>query len=170
MPKFSKYTKKQLFEAVSNSGSINQVIKYLKLKSNGGNSNTISKYIKQYNIDTSHFHKHGWSKNKTFGPKRPIEDYLSNKFHINTHKLKTRLIKENYFEYKCYNCEMTQWMNKPIPIQLHHKDGNKDNNNLSNLQILCPNCHAQTDNYGIKNSQIYKDNLHRKQSAIVMSL
>lgn len=30
---------------------------------------------------------------------------------------------------------------------MHHIDGNYKNNNLSNLQLLCPNCHSQTDNY-----------------------
>lgn len=32
-------------------------------------------------------------------------------------------------------------------MQLHHIDGNNKNNSLENLQILCPNCHSQTDNY-----------------------
>lgn len=43
--------------------------------------------------------------------------------------------------------ELSEWMGKPIPLELHHKDGNHYNNDLSNLEILCPNCHAQTDNY-----------------------
>ena len=27
-------------------------------------------------------------------------------------------------------------------LQVHHIDGNRDNNNINNLIILCPNCHA----------------------------
>ena len=42
---------------------------------------------------------------------------------------------------------MTEWMGISIPIELHHIDGNRFNNKLDNLQILCPNCHALTDNY-----------------------
>jgi hypothetical protein len=38
------------------------------------------------------------------------------------------------------------WNDKPIPLELHHKDGDHFNNELSNLQILCPNCHAQQSN------------------------
>ena len=41
----------------------------------------------------------------------------------------------------------SSWNNKPIPLQLHYIDGNHNNNKLDNLQLLCPNCHAQTDNY-----------------------
>ena len=36
-------------------------------------------------------------------------------------------------------------------LSLHHIDGDRHNNVFENLQILCPNCHAQTDNYGSKN-------------------
>jgi predicted amidophosphoribosyltransferase len=32
-------------------------------------------------------------------------------------------------------------------MQLHHIDGNNSNNSLENLQMLCPNCHSQTENY-----------------------
>lgn len=34
--------------------------------------------------------------------------------------------------------------------------GNPDNNVDSNLMLLCPNCHAKTDNYKSKNRQINK--------------
>jgi predicted HNH restriction endonuclease len=42
-------------------------------------------------------------------------------------------------------------LKKPIPLELHHKDGNRYNNSLNNLMLLCPNCHALTDNYRAKN-------------------
>jgi 5-methylcytosine-specific restriction endonuclease McrA len=37
-------------------------------------------------------------------------------------------------------------LGKPIPIELHHKNGDHYDNSLDNLEILCPNCHAQEDN------------------------
>ena len=42
-------------------------------------------------------------------------------------------------------------MVEPIPLELHHKDGNRYNNQLDNLMLLCPNCHALTENYRAKN-------------------
>lgn len=42
-------------------------------------------------------------------------------------------------------------MGKPIALELHHINGISSDLRLENLQILCPNCHAQTDNYRGKN-------------------
>ena len=52
---------------------------------------------------------------------------------------------------KCWLCGITEWFGKPLGFELEHKDGNSDNNNLSNLSILCPNCHSQTPTYKAKN-------------------
>lgn len=34
-----------------------------------------------------------------------------------------------------------------VPIELEHIDGNSNNNELSNLKLLCPNCHSLTPTY-----------------------
>jgi predicted nucleic acid-binding Zn ribbon protein len=38
-----------------------------------------------------------------------------------------------------------------VPIQLEHKDGNSENHNLNNLELLCPNHHSLTPTYGALN-------------------
>ena len=50
-------------------------------------------------------------------------------------------------EKKCEICGCTDWLGKPITLQLHHKNGNPYDDRLENLQILCPNCHSQTHNF-----------------------
>src|SRR6516164_8655510 len=147
MIRFTRYTKQQLLDAIDNSTSIAQVLSKIGLAPKGGNYQVVKKFIKQENLDTSHFNGQGWNKGKTYGPKRPIEDYLSNKFTITSHKLRKRLIAEKVFENKCYGCNLTIWLNRPIPLELEHKDGNHDNNTLENLILLCPNCHALTPTY-----------------------
>lgn len=67
---------------------------------------------------------------------------------ISSHRLKLRILEDGIKEHKCECCGLISWNDKPIP--LHHIDGNHYNNDLSNLQILCPNCHAQTSNYSCK--------------------
>ena len=58
------------------------------------------------------------------------------------------LQKQNY---KCSKCGIQDWNNKPITLELEHKDGNSSNNTEENLECLCPNCHSQTSTYKAKN-------------------
>lgn len=54
-----------------------------------------------------------------------------------------------------------EWLGAPIPLQVHHINGNTTDNRLENLQYLCPNCHSQTDNFCGKNTNKTKINNKR---------
>lgn len=50
------------------------------------------------------------------------------------------------------SCELCGWDKKNsttnrTTLEVHHKDGNYKNNNINNLQVLCPNCHSLTESY-----------------------
>jgi hypothetical protein len=134
--------KEKFCDAVASSISIAQVLSKIGLAQKGGNYNTIHRYIKLYKLDTSHFIGQRWSKGKKLGPKKDINDYLSNKYPIGSHKLKLRLIAAGILEPKCSNCGIEQWLGLPAPLELDHINGNHDDNSLSNIRIVCPNCHA----------------------------
>ena len=85
-----------------------------------------------------------------FEKARPIEDYLSNRVPMQSDKLKSRLISEKVLEPVCAKCGLAYWMQQDIPLELDHIDGDHNNNKKSNLQLICPNCHAQTDTYRVK--------------------
>lgn len=82
--------------------------------------------------------------------KLPLEKILTEDSEYNRTKLKDRLVSEGIKEYKCECCGLSEWMNRPISLQLHHLNGIHNDNRLSNLQLLCPNCHSQTENFGTK--------------------
>jgi len=63
---------------------------------------------------------------------------------IKKHLLKTR-------PYQCEECLLSEWKGNPIPLELHHIDGNSENNKKENLKLLCPNCHFFTPTYRSKN-------------------
>lgn len=48
---------------------------------------------------------------------------------------------------KCQHCGIEKWNNEHLAMECHHIDGNKRNNKIENLILLCPNCHSQTQNY-----------------------
>ena len=81
---------------------------------------------------------------------RDMAEYLDNKVPMQSDKLKVRLINEGYLEPKCAICERNFWIGETIPLQLDHINGNNDDNSLENLRLLCPNCHAQTPQYRLK--------------------
>ena len=66
----------------------------------------------------------------------------------NTEKKKQLIEKRGH---RCECCGLTEWLNQPIKLEVHHIDGDNTNNQDDNLQLLCPNCHAQTDSYRGKN-------------------
>ena len=131
-------------EAVKISINFTEVLYQLDIPRQGNNSSTLKNILDDNNIDYSHFTGRARVYNKS---ETPIEDYLSNKKGISTFSLKLKLFKNNLKENKCEICGLTEWKNKPIICQLHHVDGNSSNNSLSNLQMLCPNCHSQTNNF-----------------------
>ena len=53
--------------------------------------------------------------------------------------------------HRCEDCQLTEWMTKPVPLELEHVDGNSENNDLKNLKLLCCNCHALTSTYKGRN-------------------
>lgn len=62
--------------------------------------------------------------------------------------LKNRLLKEGILENKCYGCGLSPvWRGIRLTLHLEHKNGNRNDNRLENLTVLCPNCHSQTLTY-----------------------
>ena len=55
--------------------------------------------------------------------------------------------------YKCERCGLSSWQEQEIPLEVHHIDGDHLNSEIDNLQLLCPNCHALTDNWRGKNNK-----------------
>lgn len=142
------WSKENIEKAVKDSDSYSETLRKMNIPIQGCNSNTLKKKIEEYNIDIQHFtfkkqYKEGLVNFKYI----ESSEYLGTDKHIQTSKLKDKLLKEGLKQNKCEICGITEWMNKPIVCQLHHINGNNDDNRLENLQMLCPNCHSQTENY-----------------------
>jgi DNA-binding transcriptional ArsR family regulator len=81
----------------------------------------------------------------------PIESYLIADRPHNRGNLKRRLVREGLKEPRCELCGIAEWQGKPLSLALHHINGEGHDNRLENLQLLCPNCHSQTDNFSGRN-------------------
>lgn len=125
---------------------------------------TLKSYYKKLGIEYSgNQNRKGM---KHYEARIPIEQYLTSNSG-NSQKRK-RLVEEGIKEEKCECCGLSEWMGKPIPLELHHKDFNHYNNNIDNLQILCSNCHMQAHNYNScnKNNLSASDESQKVESSL----
>ncbi|MFA5573286.1 MAG: HNH endonuclease signature motif containing protein [Candidatus Bathyarchaeia archaeon] len=106
---------------------------------------TLDAYLEKMNI--KYEGNKGLKGLKVSPHKKKAEIFLVKGSLITSHKLKLKLFEENIKEEKCEKCGIVDWNNEKVSFELHHIDGDRFNNLLENLKILCPNCHSQTNNY-----------------------
>jgi len=163
------YTDQEFIKAVKTSRSIQETIRKIGIHVCGGNYQTIRRNALRLNLSLDHFSGQSWNKGNVAGLsnglKRPMTEILvENSTYTNNFFLKQRLIKEGYFEHKCYRCNRTEWEGQKIPIQLEHKNGVHNDNRIKNITFLCPNCHALTDTYCGKNKKRTNSKLIKNRS------
>ena len=151
-----KVTKGELKEALETSRSIRQALMKVGLKPAGGNYATANQLIKEFDIDTSHMFGKGWNRGDVLGLRKlntkPLEDILvKDSTYSSSHGLRKRLIQAGFKEAVCEMCHRSTWNGAPISLELNHINGDRLDHRLENLQLLCPNCHAQTPTYRGKN-------------------
>lgn len=140
-----KWTIQQLRIVVKKSHSIREVIQSLGLVPAGGNYQQIKKAISENKIDIQHFSGQGWRKNKSFPyqPRAALNDLLVKNSAVQSFKLKKRLFHAGLKKPQCEICGWAeQAENGRIPVELDHVNGDRYDNRLHNLRILCPNCHS----------------------------
>ena len=67
------------------------------------------------------------------------------------------------YGYKCSCCNISDWNGKDLSLHVDHIDGNSDNNFPSNLRLLCPNCHSQTETFSGRNKKNTKRNSYMQR-------
>ena len=111
---------------------------------------TLNRYLEKMGIEYS------GQQNKK-GQQKGSNKYLTaleyiKSTYVKAPTLKAKLIRDGLKEDKCERCGISEWQGEKLTLELHHKDGNHYNNTLSNLQILCPNCHSLTEKYNGRNN------------------
>ena len=131
-----RYTGEAFAEAVRVSASIAQVLRRLGLRPAGGNYANAKRTLQRLGLDTSHFTGTGWSAGQR------LKDWSA---YTRATALKPHLLADRGA--RCHTCRRTTWMGSTIPLEVHHIDGDRTHNDIENLRLLCPNCHALTDNW-----------------------
>jgi hypothetical protein len=110
----------------------------------GVDSRTFAKIAREYGV----YDNAGYGKGRV---KFELEDILAGLHpQYPTSKLSKRLVSEGLKKYECESCGIAEWNGNPISLELNHIDGNSGNHSLGNLELICPNCHSQTETYRSK--------------------
>ncbi len=83
--------------------------------------------------------------------KLPSNEFFAAGVYRSRTYLKLRLIEEGHKIAACEVCGLREWREAPLSLALHHVNGDRDDNRVANLRLLCPNCHSQTDTFAGRN-------------------
>jgi len=147
----TNWNKKSIEIVMATAVSKSDILRKLGLKINSGNFQTLEKYCSLYDIDISQKKFDHKSHSKIYGFQKKLmndEIFCLNSVTDDTKTIKKRAIEEGFLKNECYECSSPPiWNKKPLKLHLDHINGNRRDNRIVNLRILCPNCHSLTDNY-----------------------
>lgn len=144
----------EFIQLVNNSTCYSDILRYFSLSTSGESSRKVLKQrITELSCSVTHFVRYKLPSKESI-TKYTLSDILIEKSpYQNRARLKSRLLSENILTYKCAICGISDWLGNKISLQLDHINGINNDNRISNLRLLCPNCHSQTDTYAGKNSK-----------------
>ena len=156
------FTDEELTVAVRISYCVLDVLDNLNMRASGPNYTSIRNKIAELNLKTEH-----WRETKT-GPKgkrQSLDEILvkDSKYKYSS-SLKKRLVRAGLLEYRCYICGINEWREKELTLEMDHANGDRMDNRIENLRLLCPNCHSQTLTHTGRNGRAnytINDNLKR---------
>lgn len=143
----NKLTKEQIQEAIANTSSMIAAARYLDVS-----RDRFKRYAKKYDLFVPNQPGKGTKKSRISN-----EELFSNRDCEVSSTVLIKRLKE-IREWKCEKCGLKTWFDQPLSLEIHHIDGNRHNNCLDNLQILCPNCHSLTENWRSRNIKGYNKN------------
>jgi len=153
MPRPRRYSDSALKEAVQQCQSFRQVLARLGLKEAGGNYRSVKERSQLIGLSLVHLKGQSWRRGSTVpvAAARPLLEILTQGSSYRSSLLGKRLVREQFKPHRCEGCLLEAWQGRPIPLELDHANGDRTDNRLLNLRLLCPNCHAQTSTYRGKN-------------------
>ena len=160
-----RWTIEALRSAVACEMSLAGVLRSIGLRPAGGNYENVGRVIRSFGFSTQHWTGKGHlrSRHNPHVPKISLARLLVRDSAYHSNKLRRRLIAEGILEARCVWCGSTEWLGRAIPLELDHVDGDRTNNLLCNLRLVCPNCHALTPTYRGRNIALRRSKLAAPQ-------
>ena len=147
------YTVNEETEAIEGAESLAGDMRALGRSPSSAGYRHLRGLVRNERLGTDHFKGEGWRKgvNGALRPAQPLSEVLVAGRLLNSAKLRKRLIAEGLKEEVCEACGGRERMGEPIPLELEHTNGQRSDNRLENLRLLCPNSHSFTPTYRGRN-------------------
>lgn len=149
-------------EAVDGARSYAQVLRRLGLKPGGTVYRRLQERITELGLDTSAMKGQAWARGLK-APSPPSYTYqldeilVKDSRYLNNVTLKKRLLRADLLVEVCYVCGLREWRGQTAPLRLDHINGDRRDNRLENLRMICPNCDAFQDTHCARNIGRYDD-------------
>lgn len=141
--------KELLKHLVETSQSYSEILRKQGKAISGASIKVLKQLLADYAIECN-FNTHSIQSKE----KKSLSEILVQNSTYQSAKLKNRLIKAGIKQDICEICGCSNnWNGKPLVLQLDHINGDHYDNRLENLQILCPNCHSQTETFSNKRNK-----------------
>lgn len=157
--RYMVWEEQKLRRIVEESVTIAECLRKLGLCTRGNNFRTFRRKAEKWGVNYEHFDKNASKRARDAHKfKRSVPNTL---VFCENSKVSSRLLRQRYIEInkliKCEDCGISdEYNDKPITLQIDHKNGIRNDNRLVNLRWLCPNCHSQTETYGTKGKSFNK--------------
>lgn len=163
--RYKKYDKKELETMLSSSYSYIDCLKKMGYSSNCGVViGKFKDFLVKNDISTLFL--------KRDLKKYSFEQTFCENSQVGRTSIKKRIIRDKLLPYECVSCGAQPfWNEKPLVLVLDHINGISNDNRLSNLRFMCPNCNSQQDTFAGKNKKYKKDlNVHNYDQQIKINV